>query len=125
MAVTEIDSRANCRWISTRPCGTSSSDQAESFCAQRVCGHPGDDRQVSKETENVNVTTQPRNNINLRYEIEEASEFLEPVDKVPMLVDDEDDYQVGTCLMSQIYVHIVSFIRNQHRPVSKIFTKDH
>ena len=31
---------------------------------------------------------------NSRYEIEEASEFLEPVDKVP-LIDDEDDYQVS------------------------------
>ena len=34
--------------------------------------------------------------MNSRYEIEEASEFLEPVDKVPLVIDDEDDYQVST-----------------------------
>ena len=40
--------------------------------------------------------------MNSRYEIEEASEFLEPVDKVPLLVDDEDDYQVSIAHLSNI-----------------------
>ena len=40
--------------------------------------------------------------MNSRYEIEEVSEFLEPVDKVPLLVDDEDDYQVSIAHLSNI-----------------------
>lgn len=36
-----------------------------------------------------------------RFEVEEASEFLQPVDTAPNLLDDEGDYQVGRIFFKQ------------------------
>ena len=54
--------------------------------------------------------------MNSRYEIEEASEFLEPVDKVP-LIDDEDDYQVSIVIQMQRNSRTnVTMITSRFRP---------